>query len=282
MGLDITDKTIKTMENEITIFEHPDLESIRVLFENDGNPLFVATDVAKSLGYTNPRAAIITHCESGNVVNRYVAHTSSVGGVSLKLIPESEVYSLIFGSKLPNALKFKRWVVEEVLPSIRKHGAYMTPQKIEEALLNPDTIIQLAQTLKAEREMRVSAENTIALQAPKVFFAEAVEANEGSCTIAELSILAQQKGINIGQNRLYKWLRENGYLCKSGEKKNVPTQISVESGYFDVGVAKEEINSKTPNTKSITRVTPKGQMYLLEKLINAFHSQPNKRVYVKS
>lgn len=270
------------MENEIKIFEHDKFGSIRTTTNDLGEPLFVGVDVARSLGYSAPRNAVLKHCRSGELSNRLLAHTNGIGGTKVSLLPESEVYRLIFASKLPEAEKFQDWVCKEVLPSIRKHGAYMTPQKIEEALLNPDTIIQLAQTLKAEREMRVSAENTIALQAHKVCFAEAVEANEGSCTIAELSILAQQKGINIGQNRLYKWLRENGYLCKSGEKKNVPTQISVESGYFDVGVAKEEINSKTPNTKSITRVTPKGQMYLLEKLINTFHSQPNKRVYVKS
>ena len=136
------------------------------------------------------------------------------GAQETTIINESGLYSLVLSSKLPTAKKFKRWVTSEVIPSIRKHGGYLTPDKLEEVLLKPDTLIQLAQNLKAEQEKRMALEVKMEEQKPKVLFAESVEAAKTSILIGELAKLLKQNGINIGQNRLFEWLRNNGYLIR--------------------------------------------------------------------
>lgn len=149
---------------------------------------------------------------------------SSLGQRGGWLINESGLYSLIISSKLPQAKKFKRWVTAEVLPSIRKQGAYMIPQKIEEVLTDPDTIIKLATDLKAEREERMKLQRETEEMKPKALFADAVSASQTSILIGDLAKLLRQNGHDIGQRRLFEWMRESGYLIKQrGASWNMPT-----------------------------------------------------------
>ncbi|MDE6182068.1 MAG: hypothetical protein K2F59_02530, partial [Eubacteriales bacterium] len=134
----------------IELFKNENFGEIRTIVEND-EILFCGVDIAKSLGYSNPQKAIRDHCKRGT--ERNVHHPQNPEKtIEMKFIPESDVYRLIVKSKLPQAEEFEKWLFEEILPSVRKHGGYLTPQKIEEAILNPDTLIQLATTLKQEQE----------------------------------------------------------------------------------------------------------------------------------
>ena len=156
--------------------------------------------------------------------------------------------------------------VWDVVESIRKHGAYMTPEKIEEVLLNPDTIIQLATTLKEEQQKRIQAERQLEEQKPKVIFADAVSTSRTSILVGELAKIMRQNGIDTGQNRLFQWLRDNGYLIKrKGTDYNMPTQYSMDLGLFEV---KETVITHTDGHTSISKtpkVTGKGQIYFINK-----------------
>lgn len=149
--------------NSLQIFNNPEFGKVRVI-EKDGEPLFVGKDVAEVLGYSNPRKAIIDHVDMEDKMDGVTIRDSIGREQNPVFINESGLYSLILSSKMPDAKKFKRWVTNEVIPSIRRHGAYMTPEKLEEVLLNPDTLIQLAQNLKAEQEARKKTEKELAFK----------------------------------------------------------------------------------------------------------------------
>lgn len=184
-------------------------------------------------------------------------------------VNETGLYSLILGSRKHEAKKFKRWVTHEVLPAIRKHGAYMTPETVEEALLNPDTIIKIATQLKEERAMRQKAELAIQEQKPKVLFAESVEASKSSILIRELAVLLKQNGIETGERRLYQWMREKGYLVRRhGSDRNMPTQRSMNLGLFEVKETPIHHNSGDIKVGKTTKVTGKGQVYFINKFLS--------------
>lgn len=143
--------------NELKIFNSPEFGQVRTI-TLDGEPWFVGKDVADALGYSNSRDALARHVDDEDKTSVVIPDTGSNYKSKTTLINESGLYSLVLSSKLPTAKKFKHWVTSEVLPAIRKHGGYMTPEKVEEALLNPDTLIKLATELKAEREARKHAE----------------------------------------------------------------------------------------------------------------------------
>ena len=160
-------------------------------------------------------------------------------------------------------------MTSEVIPSIRKHGAYMTPDKLEEVLLKPGTLIQLAQNLKTEQEKRRALEVKVEEQKPKVLFAESVEAAKTSILIGELAKLLKQNGINIGQNRLFEWLRQHGYLIKrNGTDYNMPTQRSMDMGLFEI--KETTINNPDGSIKinKTSKVTGKGQVYFINLFLN--------------
>lgn len=247
---------------EIQIFNSPDFGEVRTLEEN-GAVLFCGRDVATALGYTNPSKALNDHCRG--VTKRYTPTTS--GTQEMSFIPESDLYRLVFSSKLPTAEKFTDWVTSEVLLTIRKHGAYMTPETIEAALLNPDTIIKLATELKSEREKRVALEGKVEEDKPKVLFADAVSASHTSILVGDLAKLLRQNGMDIGQNRLFQRLRDDGYLIKGGERRNMPTQRSMELGLFEV---KETTIGNPDGSVRVTRttkVTGKGQQYFVSRYL---------------
>lgn len=147
--------------HDIEIFRHEVFGEIRVTKDAQGNPLFCASDVAKSLGYKEPKQAVTTYCKSGELV--YQPHANGVGGTNIRFIKEADLYRLVMKSELPSAEKFQDWVCEEVLPSIRKHGAYMTDEVIQRTLTDPDYLIQLATVLKEEKQKRIQAETKVAI-----------------------------------------------------------------------------------------------------------------------
>lgn len=190
----------------------------------------------------------------------------------MTFINESGLYSLALSSKLPKAKEFKRWITKEVIPSIRKHGGYLTPAKIEEVLSNPDTIIKLATELKQERAKRIEHEQKIEADKPKVLFAEAVETAKSSILVGELAKLIKQNGIDIGQQRLFNFMRENGYLIKQkGSAYNMPTQKSMNLGLFEI---KERTINHSDHVEIVKtpKVTGKGQIYFInlfaKKMVN--------------
>ena len=217
-------------------------------------------DVAEVLGYSNPQKAVRDHIDDDD---KTVNESFTVNGTQGVLINESGLYSLILSSKLPNAKAFKRWVTSEVLPAIRKHGLYAT----EELIANPDLAIEAFKALKEEREARKALEAENKQMQPLALFARSVSASHTSILIGELAKLIKQNGVDIGQKRLFDWLRDNGFLMKSGSSKNMPTQRSMEQGLFEIKES-SYINSEgvTVVTKT-TKVTGKGQIYFVNKFL---------------
>ena len=255
--------------NNVKIFENAEFGSIRVT-ELNGEAWFVGKDVADVLWYERGTKAVVDHIDEddrlmidGTTQSQFGIELGQRGGW---LINESGLYSLVLSSKLPTAKKFKRWVTSEVLPSIRKHGAYMTPEKLEEALLDPDTLIRLATDLKQEREKRIEAQAKIETDKPKVLFADAVCASQSSILVGDLAKLLKQNGVNMGQNRLFAYLRDNGYLMKQGSSKNMPTQKSMELGLFEVKESSITNPDGSIRITKTTKVTGKGQVYFVNQL----------------
>lgn len=250
--------------NDIQVFNNPEFGEIRTV-EINNEPWFVGKDVADILGYSNPRDAISKHVDDED---KGVANCDTLGGrQTLSIINESGLYSLVLSSKLPTAKKFKRWVTSEVLPSIRKHGAYMTPETLEKMVLTPDFGIRLLTELKAEQDKRKALEATVEEQKPHVLFSNAVSASKTTILIGALAKLLKQNGINIGQNRLFEWLRRHGYLVKHGDSRNMPTQRAMEMGLFEV---KESCHLNSNGCNVITKttvVTGKGQCYFINRFL---------------
>lgn len=252
---------------DLQIFNSPEFGAIRTI-EKDGEPWFVGKDVAAALGYERPTKAILDHVDDED--KDEVPIQDSIGrSQNTPIINESGLYSLVLSSKLPTAKKFKRWITSEVIPSIRKHGAYMTPDKLEEVLLKPDTLIQLAQNLKAEQEKRRALEAKVETDKPKVLFAESVEAAKTSILIGELAKLLKQNGINIGQNRLFEWLRNNGYLIRrQGSDYNMPTQRAMEMGLFEIKETTITHSDGHIHVSKTPKVTGKGQVYFVNLFVS--------------
>lgn len=252
--------------NEIKIFENAEFGSVRTI-EINGEPYLVGKDVAEILGYANPRKAIIDHVDKEDKTDGVTIRDSMGRKQNPVCINESGFYSLVLSSKLPNAKKFQRWVTSEVLPSIRKHGAYMTEKTLEQAIADPDFLIKLATELKNEKEKRKELETKVNEDKPKVLFADAVETAQTSILVGDLAKLIKQNGINIGQKRLFSYLRENGYLIKNGSSKNMPTQKSMEMNLFEVKERTINNPDGTVRITKTTKVTGKGQTYFINKFL---------------
>lgn len=250
--------------NMVEAFKNEEFGEVRTLIEGD-KILFCASDVAKALGYTNSRKAISDHCKG--VTKR---DTPTNGGLQmLSYIYEGDIYRLIAHSKLPSAEKFERWVFDEVLPTIRMHGAYLTPETIEKALLTPDFLIKLAQRLKEEQEMRQKLEEKVEADKPLIEFANHVSNASNLIDIGTLAKIAKDEHIGIGRTRLFDWLRESGYLMSAPGSKNQPYQKYIEQELFKV----REYTYTTPYGDKVgtkTMVTGKGQMFFIEKLRSLF------------
>ena len=246
--------------NEIKIFDNPEFGKVRTM-EINGEPYFVGKDVSEILGYSDTNKAIAMHVDDEDKLNDKTA--SSLGQRGGWLINESGLYSLILSSKLPKAKEFKRWVTSEVLPSIRKHGAYA----VDELLNDPEFAIKTFTALKEERERSKRLSEQIEADKPKVIFADSVSAAKSSILVGDLAKLLKQNGINIGQNRLFEWLRQNGYLIKDGTSKNMPTQRAADMKLFEVKVRTVNNPDGSIRETKTTVVTGKGQVYFVNKFL---------------
>jgi len=260
--------------NELQIFESEQFGQVRTITE-DGNVLFCGADVARALGYARPQNAISAHCKGalkrgiGVQTGTYADGTPNEQQIEMLFIPESDMYRLIVGSKLPDAVRFEKWVFSEILPSVNRHGAYMTPETLKQVMLTPDFIIGLAMRLKAEEERVAILNRRIEADKPKVTFADSVMAAKNSIPVGDLAKILKQNGVETGAVRLFKQLREEGYLCRSGESYNVPTQKAMEAGLFTV---KESVYTSGYTTKvcRTPMVTGKGQIHFINKFKRAF------------
>jgi anti-repressor protein len=263
-------KEAKMMGNSIRIFDFEDSRGRFVMV--DGEPWFVAKDVARALGYSD---------ESLGSTNKLLAHVPrewadrkripvrSENGVEqirdMFCLSEQGLYFFLARSDKPKAIPFQKKIAGEILPSIRKHGAYMTPQRIEEILMNPDMIIGLAETLKREQAKRRELAAKVEADYPKVLFADSVSASHTSILVGEMAKLLCQNGVDIGQNRLFEILREKGYLMKEGSSRNMPTQRSMELGLFEM---KETVINRSDggiDVKRTPKVTGRGQVYFVNR-----------------
>ncbi len=245
--------------SELKVFENSEFGSIRTL-EIGGEPWFVGKDVAIRLGYKNTKDALYKHVDPDD--KRGSRFATPFGEQNMTIINESGLYSLVLSSKLPTAKKFKRWVTSEVIPAIRKHGAYMSPETIEKVLLDPDTVIKLATELKEERMKRAALEDKVEADHPKVLFADAVATSKTSILIGEFAKILKQNGVDIGQNRFFSWLREHGYLVKrNGSDFNMPTQKAMERGLFEIKETSVVHSDGHTSISKTPKMTGKGQVY---------------------
>jgi anti-repressor protein len=252
--------------NKMQQFTNPAFGTIRTT-EIDGEPWFAGRDVAHVLGYANTKDALSRHVDTDD--KRGSRFPTPSGTQEMTVINESGLYALVLSSKLPGAKQFKRWVTSEVLPAIRRHGMYADAPTVEKMLDDPDTMIRTLQALKEEREKRRALEQQTAADRPKVLFADAVSASHTSILVGELAKLLRQNGVNIGQNRLFAWLRDNGYLIRrSGTDYNMPTQRSMEMGLFSI---KETAISRSDGSVTVSKtvkVTGRGQTYFVDRFLS--------------
>ena len=248
--------------NEIKIFENSEFGKVRMIIKN-GEIWFVGKDIAEILGYSETNA-MTKRLEEEDFISDKLA------GMNMKsiLINESGLYAAILGSHLEMAKKFKRWVTSEVLPSIRKHGGYISGQE----KLSDDELmaraLEVAQRKIAEKNKLIEEQaNKIQQDTPKVLFADSVSASSTSILVGELAKLLNQNGIKTGQKRLFSWLRENGYLMKNTSSFNLPTQKAMELGLFEIKESTVINPDNSVRINKTTKVTGKGQLYFVNKFL---------------
>lgn len=242
---------------DIQIFKNEQFGEVRTI-EKNGEPWFVAADVCKVLDLSNPTIAASRLDED----ERAKLNLGRQGETTI--VSEAGLYTLVLGSRKPEAKAFKRWITHEVIPTIRRHGAYATETTIESIIADPESGIKLLQALKAEQERRKEAEAIAEAQRPKALFADAVAASDNSILVGELAKILRQNGVETGQNRLFRWMRDNGYIMRY---TNVPTQYSMERGLMEV---KERAINNPDGSVRITqtiKVTGKGIVYFVNKFI---------------
>jgi anti-repressor protein len=251
--------------NQPQIFNFEQNE-VRTILIND-EPYFIGKEIAELLGYANSRDALNKHVDPEDklVLTSRIATLENIPNRGLIGINESGLYSLAIKSGLPSAKNFQRWITKEVLPAIRKHGAYLTDQKAYDITHKPDSLADLL--LQAGEQLK-QKDLVIQEMEPKALFTDAVRGSVNSCLVAELATILKQNGINIGQNRLFEWLRDNEYLCRDGRRKNKPTQRSMDLKIMDV---REHVRTNSHGelvTKFTPLVTGKGQVYFVNKFLN--------------
>ena len=260
------------MQN-LTVFENPAFGTVRTV-EVEGEPWLVGRDVAAALGYANPRKALADHVDAED---KGVTKCYTLGGEQdMTIINESGLYSLVLSSKLPTAKKFRHWVTGEVLPAVRRHGAYLTGPALAEALARPESLCQLLLSIKQEQDARRAAEASCqALTArveeakPKVLFADAVTTSEQSILVGDLAKLLKQNGVETGAKRLFARLREEGYLIRRrGADYNMPTQKAMELGLFEVKETSVVHADGRVTVSKTPKVTGKGQLYFVNRYLN--------------
>lgn len=251
--------------NDLQLFKFKDKRIRTLIFNNE--PWFIGKDVAGILGYSNHRDALSKHVDNEDK-DSVAIRDGNKGNPNQTIINESGLYSLILSSKLPSAKEFKHWITSEVLPQIRKTGKYAPkPLSREEllakAVLEADTMIKEQKVLLEQKTKELEeTNNKLEEQKPKVIFAESVVASDSAILIRELAHLIKQNGFEIGEKRLYAWMRERGYICKGSCE---PTQRALELGLFEIIVRTVQRGDKSPLETRTTKVTGKGQVYFINK-----------------
>lgn len=249
--------------NDVTIFNF-DGADFRVIIR-DGQPWFVAKDVLGVLDLNNVTNALRNLDED----ERGLQILNTLGGPQeMTVITESGLYALIMRSNKPEARRFRKWVTSEVLPTIRKHGAYATPQTIESIISDPGNAIRLLQALKEEQERSAALRKQAEIDAPKALFADAVSASDTCILVGELAKILRQNGVKIGQNRLFEQMRNDGWLMKSGDSRNMPTQKAMEMALFEIKERTIQNPDGSVRITKTTKITGKGQIYLTNYYIN--------------
>lgn len=242
--------------NNIQLFNSPEFGQIRTITDNDGI-YFVGKDVAQALGYSNQRDALARHVDDED---KGVVKRDTPGGVQdVTTINESGLYSLVLSSKLPSAKRFKRWVTSEVLPALRRQGGYMLTGANE----TPEQI--MARALKIADEALKRKDALIEEMKPKALFADAVGASDNTCLVGELAKMLRQNGVDIGANRLFERLRNEGFLGKYGSNYNVPTQRSMELGLFRIKETAIQHSDGHVTLQRTPKCTGKGQRYFIKR-----------------
>ena len=238
--------------NQMEIFKNPEFGSVRVIEEND-KYLFSGLDVANALGYSNSRASVSRHCRY--VTKRDVPHPQSPGQtIQMTFIPESDVYRLIVHSKLPSAERFERWVFDEVLPTIRKHGAYMTKEKLWEVATSPEALLKLCSELLAEREENAALrEEKALLESKAAFYDLFIDLNHST------NLRTTAKELVVPERRFVRFLLEQRFVYRTASGNVLPYAKSANDGLFCV---KDYCNHG--HTGSYTLVTPQGKLYFAQ------------------
>lgn len=253
---------------KVQVFKNEEFE-VRTV-EVDGEPWFVGKDVANILGYQNGSRDINRHVdEEDKLIERIVMSGQNRDVI---LINESGLYSLVLGSKLPSAKRFKRWITSEVLPAIRQNGVYMTDNKAYDITHNPGSLADLL--LKAGEQLK-EKEIIIQEMKPKALFADAVTTSHTSILVGDLAKIIKQNGYEIGQKRLFEWLRQNGYLIKSGSSKNMPTQKSMDLHLFEVKESTVQNPDGSVRVTKTPKCTGEGQVYFINKFLKGTEDAEN-------
>lgn len=247
--------------NELQVFKNQEFGSVRTLVINS-EPWFVGKDVAEALGYKNTKDALAKHVDSEDkeILKSQNATLENIPNRGVTVVNESGLYSLVLSSKLPSAKKFKRWVTSEVLPALRKTGQYQV-KELSGSELMAKALIE-AQSVLAAKDKQIQE------MKPKVVFADAVATSHTSTLVGELAKILKQNGIDMGQKRLFAWLREKGYLIKrQGTDYNMPTQKAMELGLFEIKEGSYVNGSGVNITTKTPKITGKGQQYFINKFL---------------
>lgn len=240
-----------------------EINGVRGFIDNNGTAQLNLEDISRGLGFIQNKNNVLY--VRWDRVSGYLTDMGFPQLVGKEFIPENVFYRLSMKGESDTAIQFQTKVADEILPSIRKHGAYMSPETIEKTLTNPDFIIQLATELKTEQQRRIEAEAKIEADKPLILFAESLQVSKDSILIADLAKLLKQNGIEMGEKRLFKWLREEGYIIKSGTEYNNPTQRSMELKIMEVKTGSRNGSEGTVHITRTTKITGKGQMYFINK-----------------
>lgn len=250
--------------NTLKTFNNTEFGQIRTVTINS-EPYFVGKDVASILGYSNPQKALRDHVDEED---RTVNESFTVNGTMSILINESGLYSLILSSKLPRAKQFKHWVTSEILPTIRKTGGYVNNEDLFINTYLGHLDEKSKQLFSVTLQELRKCNEKIAADKPKVLFADAVETSKTSILIGDLAKIIKQNDVDIGQKRLFDWLRKNGYLIKGGSSKNMPTQTSMDKGLFEIKETTITNPDGSIRVTKTTKVTGKGQQYFINKFLS--------------
>lgn len=256
---------------DLKVFEKAEFGSVRVV-EREGEPWFVAKDVAKALGYASTNMTTVFQAVPEEWKGSNPIATPG-GEQEMLILSEQGLYFFLGRSDKPGALPFQKWLAGDVLPAIRRHGVYATPDMTERMLEDPDVLIRALTALKEERARRVALEARAEADRPKVVFAESIEVAKTSILIGEMAkLIKQATGYPMGQNRFFDWLRSHGYLHKGGSQKNAPTQRCIDAGWMEVKEGTRIGSSGECHITRTTKITGKGQIYFVNMFQNMAES----------